>query len=172
MGSFFRDMPHGSHGGRPKESNPWNKLFRSCNSHALNHVPHFYVPHFYEIQIENYLCSQSDNYDKAKADKLNKTMHMLNGNMTFAQYKILQINTGSGGWCKNDMLLLCTIGNLDPDVVVISESNYTISIPNDTRRKALFPDYNFHDKMFQNLNLARLTVMIKNKHNYQRQQNF
>ena len=31
MGSFFRDMPHGSHGGRPKESNPWNKLFRSCN---------------------------------------------------------------------------------------------------------------------------------------------
>ena len=86
-------------------------------------------------------------------------MHSLNGNLTISQYKIMQINTGSGGWTKNDMLLLCTVSNLDPDIIIVSDSNYSVSITNDYRRKALFPEYTFHDKVFQNLNLARLAIM-------------
>ena len=81
----------------------------------------------------------------------------------------MQINTGSGGWCKNDMLMLCTISNLDPDVIVISESNYSESTTNDNRRRAMFPEFKFYDKMFPNLNLARLTIMIKNKYDCERQ---
>ena len=60
--------------------------------------------------------------DKIDAKNVNKAAHITNGN-TVSNYKIAQINTGNGHWAKNDFILLSTITRLDPDIIVISESN-------------------------------------------------
>ena len=57
-------------------------------------------------------------------------------------YTVAQINTGNGIWTKNDMLLLCSIAKLDPDIITISESIFNTNDPKMIqRRQNLFPNY-------------------------------
>ena len=75
---------------------------------------------------------------------------MTNGNGT-DQYKIAQVNTGNGNWTKNDLVLLSMITKQDPDIIVISESNFdTIDPVGKARRESLFMGYNIIDKVFNN----------------------
>ena len=73
----------------------------------------------------------------------------------------MQINTGNGNWCKNDMLLLCSIYKHNPDIVIISESNFSNNQTNLNRRQSMFPGFKAYDKFFTNHDTARLTVLIK-----------
>ena len=84
---------------------------------------------------------------------------MTNGNIP--GLSIAQINTGNGSWIKNDMLLLCATSRLDPDVIIISESNFDIMDPKlAQRRRNIFNGYIALDKVFQGSRNARLTVLI------------
>ena len=52
-------------------------------------------------------------------------------------YKIAQFNTGNRLWAKNDFLLLCSITALDPDIEVISESNFFNKWPKNGQQKEI-----------------------------------
>merc|ERR1711954_47491 len=110
----------------------------------------------------------NDEPDKIEANKINKAAHIKHGNI-LSEYKIAQINTGNGHWAKNDFILLSTITRLDPDIIIISESNFNPNDPETTgRRENLFRDFKCFDKIFQNSNFARISVLVKNTHTVER----
>ena len=90
---------------------------------------------------------------------------MTNGNGT-NEYKIAQVNTGNGKWTKNDLVLLSMITRQDPDIIVISESNFETIDPIGKARREFIHGYNLIDKVFMNSTHARLSVLIKEGHNH------
>ena len=173
MEPFFIKITQGHHDG---VGGQWDCSSRSKQSPkpALNN---FKTPD--EIYIKSYPFNYSnDNVDKIMfdtnfdfinvlAEKNNKLTHTTNGNTT--GYSIAQINTGNGNWAKNDMLLLCAISRLDPDLVIISESNFDIMDSKLAQRcRNLFQGYIILDKVFQGTRNARLSVLIKENLTFQR----
>ena len=114
------------------------------------------------------IVDTNDDVLNIEAGKINKFAHITFGKISDT-YKIIQINTGNGLWTSNDMLLLCCITKEDPDIVIISESNFNINDPKMAqRRRNLFSGFIILDKVFQQTNHARLTVMIKDTHSFER----
>ena len=120
-----------------------------------------FIDSFHEINNDSYTVDTNDDAINAKYDKWNTYMHTTNGNISVSDYKIMQINSGNGNWNKNDMLLMCNIYKHDPDIVIVSESNFLDSPNNQNRRISMFPGYICHDKIFRTQNIARLTVLVK-----------
>ena len=67
--------------------------------------------------------------EKAKADKLNVTMHSLNGNKKYTQLKVLQMNKGNSDLVTKEDHVLANIVDCDADIIFLSEAN---SCPEDT----------------------------------------
>ena len=110
--------------------------------------------------------------DDSNAKGHNKLMHTTNGNTVFSDFNVIQLNSGNGKWTNNDNLLMASIEKHAPDIVVISESN--VNTNDDkmiTARRSRFKDFTFLDKVFQGTHNARLTVMVRNKYEFERKVN-
>ena len=108
-------------------------------------------------------------YIHAVAEMINSMMHTINGNTIFHEVKILQLNTGNGKWLTGNSILLKTIEQMHPDIVVISEGNMHIYDNEMCRvRRNTFKQFLFFDKIFPGAQHSRLTVMIRNTIEVQR----
>ena len=70
---------------------------------------------------------------------LNKRMHTLNGNIQeiFIKkgLKVIQINSGNGGWPKTDIEISKQMEDENADVCVVSESNFDPNCENTKERR-------------------------------------
>ena len=105
-----------------------------------------------------------NNYDAVKAKESNKVNHVTNGNIASDDntIRIMQINTANSKFDSFKIRLLQIIKEESPKVVIISESNIDNDNSKFASRQALFPNYKFEDKFFENHDTARLTAMIRN----------
>ena len=148
MGSFFRKEPRGNYNGIGG-----NSCTRGCTSRPQSTVkPAYYVFQNDQIYLQIYtsyllIVDTNDDVLNIEAGKINKFAHITFGNISDT-YKIIQINTGNGLWTSNDMLLLCCITKEDPDIVIISESNFNINNPKMAqRRRNLFSGFQFFNRL-------------------------
>ena len=123
MGVFFREKPRGNNGAGGKDSLGWSNNVEKCTREfSSNDTINDKI-----YTIVNVTPDKNAEPNEADALKNNKMTHMTNGNDIIDGYKIAQFNTGNGLWIKNNMLLLCSLTSLDPDIVIISESNICIN---------------------------------------------
>ena len=122
-----------------------------------------------DTTTQNKLVDNNSEADKPKSDKHNKLMHTLHGNIEYNDLNVVQLNSGNGKWCLNDTLLKASIETHSPDIIIISESNInTADNKMLSSRRSRFKEFTFLDKVFRGTTNARLTVMVKNKHEFER----
>ena len=110
-------------------------------------------------------------YSKTKSSENNKLKHTENGNVTKNDdnsVKIMQINTANSKFNTFKERLLQLIKTEAPKVIVISESNIDNDLTKIATRQATFPNYKFEDKFFDNVETARVTIMIRDDVTYKR----
>ena len=120
--------------------------------------------------------NESD-HNKARQKARNSETRAINGNIPASNptgqggskkaLSILQVNTGNGKWTKSASTLKLLIRHNNPDIVIISESNFEMNnrILTQTRNTD-FKEYAFEDKILPGSSLARMTIMIRTSINY------
>ena len=82
---------------------------------------------------------------------------------------IIQLNTSNSDWDTKKYELITTITNLDADITIVSESNAEINNNEKMEtRNTMFSNYNLEDKVINNQNKARVSLIIKKEIPYKR----
>ena len=114
-----------------------------------------------------------NNASKAKQQKLNKTVHSLNGNNNTRtkprkHIKVIQFNKSNSAFETKKELIKMNIEEHKADVAVISEANIKREEKN---LNTDFPNHNVESSFMSNLNIGRLAVMIRKGISYKRLKN-
>ena len=103
-------------------------------------------------------------------------MHSTNGNRLIQKLKpykddvdVLQINAGNDMWDTSEPILINTVSQHKPKILVVSESNFPVNDPEAiTSRRISFPKYKFVDKVLPGNDVARLTILIDEEIDFER----
>ena len=126
-----------------------------------------------------YLSCREIAFQSSSRKQNNCEVKSINGNIAVVNSKgqggtikalsILLVNTGNGKWAKSNSTLKLLVRQNNPDIVIISESNFDKDNKtlNHTRNTD-FKEYAFEDKFLPGCPYARMTIMIRTTINYSR----
>ena len=103
------------------------------------------------------------------AQRTNSNPNANTNNKFVEKLNILQINTSNANWDTRQYELLTTLTNNDADISIISEANAQLNKPDKLiNRNSVFKEYNIEDKIINNQQKARLSIIIKKGIHYDR----